>query len=116
MPGRWDTGSNLIFMDTMRQVGPSPGEWEGSAAYIRFAPPSSGTFLIVGHFTGYQTTMHLRGPWGETTAYIAETSDSGVVLAQWTGDQEFDFTLTCTVPNNDYGLGYIESILVYAVA
>jgi len=115
-PARWDTSANLIFMDSIRQVGPSPGQWEGSVAYAEFKPASSGTFLVVCHFTGYQTTMHLRGPWGETTAYTAETSDSGAVLAQWTGDQRFEFTMTCTVPNNDYGLGYIESILVYAIA
>ena len=37
-PARWDTSSNLIFMDSIRQVGESVGEWEGSAAYIEFKP------------------------------------------------------------------------------
>jgi hypothetical protein len=65
-PGRWDTTYDLIFMDTIRQVGPDPGEWDGSASYIMFKPPSSGSYLIVGNFTGYQTTAHPFGPWGET--------------------------------------------------
>jgi hypothetical protein len=114
-PGRWDTSSNQILMDTIRQVGPSPGEWEGSAAYIDFKPPSSGTYLIVAHFTGYQTTMHLRGPWGDTTAYTAQTSDSGAVVALWTG-QEVNFTMDCRVPDNGYGIGVIESIQIHALA
>ena len=116
MPARWDTSSNLIFMETIRQVGPSPGEWEGSAASVNFKPPSAGTFLIVGNFTGYETTMHLHGPWGETTAYTALTSDSEAVLALWTGDQELWFDMNCTAPDNGYRIGYIESIQVFAVA
>jgi hypothetical protein len=114
-PGRWDTTYNLIFMDTIRQVGPEPGEWDGSASYIMFKPAASGTFLIVGNFTGYQTTAHLRGPWGENTAYTAQTSDSGVVVALYETDQEFEFNLDFTVPNNDYGIGYIESIQVFSM-
>jgi hypothetical protein len=112
-PGRWDTSWNLIFMDAIRQVGPSVGEWEGSAAYIYFKPPSSGTFLIVGHFTGYQTTMHLNGPWGENTAYTAKTSDSGAVTALRDASAEFEFTMHCTVPDNGYGIGYIESVQAF---
>jgi hypothetical protein len=114
-PGRWDTSSNLIFMDTIRQVGPSPGEWDGSASYIEFTPPSNGTYLIVGNFTGYQTTAHLIGPWGENTGYTAQTSDSGVVVALYATDQQFQFNLNFTAPNNGYGLGYIESIQVFSM-
>lgn len=114
-PGRWDTTSNLIFLDTIRQVGQSVGEWEGSVAYIEFKPPSNGTYLIVGHFTGYQTTMHLNGPWGEITAYTAETSDAGTVVAVWTGSQPFQFTMLCKTADNGYSIGYIESIQVYAL-
>jgi hypothetical protein len=114
MPGRWDTTSNLIFMDAIVQLG-GPGEWEGSVAYIEFKPASTGTFLIVGNFTGYQTTFHLHGPWGDNTAYTALTSDSGVVMALWAGG-ELEFTLNCTVPNNEYGIGYIESIQVFQLS
>jgi len=115
-PGRWDTSSNLIFMDTVRQVGSSVGEWEGSAAYVYFKPPADATYLIVAHFTGWDTTMHLNGPWGVQTAHTALTSNSGAVIAYWTGNQEFEFTMHCTVPNNDYGIGYIESIQVFELA
>jgi len=114
-PGRWDTSSNLIFMDTIRQVGPSVGEWDGSVAYVEFKPPSAGTYLIVVHFTGYQTTAYLNGPWGQNTAYTAAVTDSGVVLGLWTAGQG-EFTLHFTVPNNEYGLGYIESIQAFAFA
>jgi len=113
MPGRWDTTSNLIFMDSIVQVGSSPGEWEGSVAYVEFKPPAAGTYMIVGHFTGYQTTMHLNGPWGENTAYTAETTDSGAVVALWTGSGQFEFTMLCKSPNNEYGLGYVESIQAF---
>lgn len=112
MPGRWDTTYNLIFMDTI-VTGELPGEWEGSAGYIMFKPPSDGTYLIVEHFTGWETTMHLNGPWGENTAYTAVTSDSGAVVALWSGSQEFEFTTHCTQPNNEYGIGYIESIQAF---
>jgi hypothetical protein len=72
--------------------------------------------VIVGHFTGYQTTMHLDGPWGKNTAYTAETSDAGAVMAIWSGNQKFEFTMHCTVPDNGWGIGYIESIQVFALA
>lgn len=114
-PGRWDTTYNLIFMDTIRQIGPSPGEWDGSASYIEFKPASAGTYLCVGNFTGYQTTAHLYGPWGETTAYTAQTSDSGVVAELYTTGQPFQFNLNFTVPNNDYGIGYIDSVQVFSL-
>jgi len=114
-PGRWDTTSDLIYMDTIRQVGPDPGEWDGSASYIYFKPVSNGNYLIVGNVTGYQTTAHLFGPWGETTAYTAQTSDSGVVAALYETDQEFEFNLTFTAPDNGYGIGYIESIQVFSL-
>src|SRR5262245_5649628 len=68
-PGRWDCSSNLVFMDVIRQVGPSVGEWDGSVVYAQFKAPSNGTYLVVGNFSGYQITLNLNGPWGKTTAY-----------------------------------------------
>jgi hypothetical protein len=111
MPARWDTTANLIFMDAVRQLGDL--EWEGSAAYMYFNPPKEGTYLIVGHFTGYQCTMGLGGPWGENTAYTAETSDSGAVVALYTGSQHFEFGMGCTAPDNESTMGYIESVQVF---
>jgi hypothetical protein len=112
-PGRWDTTSNLIFMDSVRTVGPLVGEWEGSAAYLYFNPPAEGTYLIVGHFTGYQCTMYLGGPWGQNSAYTAETSDSGAVVALYTGSQHFEFGMGCEAPDNGSTMGYIESVQVF---
>ena len=113
MPGRWDTTSDLIFMDTIVHTG-TEGEWSGSAAYIAFRPPAPATYLIVVHFTGAEITMHLTGPWGENTAYTESTADAGAVVALWTGG-EASFGLHCT-DNNDYSLGYIESIQVFKVS
>ena len=59
--------------------------------------------------------MHLNGPWGEITAYTAETSDAGTVVAIWTGSQQFQFTMLCKTQDNGYSIGYIESIQVYAL-
>ncbi len=112
MPGRWDTTSDLIFMDTIVLTG-TEGEWSGSAAYVEFRPPEEATYLIVGHFTGSQITMHLTGPWGENTAYTETTSEPGAVVALWSGG-EASFGLHCT-ENNDYSLGYIESVQVFHV-
>src|SRR4051812_28943230 len=116
-PGRWETTDGgpggLMYMEAVRH-GPQAGEWEGSVAYVEFRPPSSGTYLVVGHFTGYQTTMHLNGPWGESTAYTPTTSDSGAVTAFLAADgTSLNFTLHCEAPDNGWGMGYIESIQVY---
>ncbi|HEX6761768.1 MAG TPA: hypothetical protein VF094_03095 [Gaiellaceae bacterium] len=112
MPGRWDTTSDLIFMDTVVQTGPS--EWTGSAAYIAFHPAEPATYLIVGHFTGHEITMHLTGPWGENTAYTPTMYDAGAVVALWTGG-EASFGMHCT-DNNEYSLGYIESVQVFRLS
>lgn len=113
MPGRWDTTSDLIFMDTIVHTGPG-GEWVGSAAYVQFRPAASATFLVVAHFTGHEITMHLTGPWGENTAYTPTTSEAGAVVALWTGG-EASFGLHCT-DNNEYSIGYIESVQVFELA
>jgi hypothetical protein len=113
MPGRWDTTSDLIFMDTIVHLG-TRGEWVGSAAYVEFRPPGSATYLIVVHFTGAEITMHLTGPWGENTAYTASASEAGAVVALWTGG-ETAFGMHCT-DNNEYSLGYIESVQIFKVS
>ncbi len=110
MPGRWDTTADVIFMDTIVRTG-AGGEWVGSAAYIEFRPPAPGNFLIVGHFTGSEITMHLTGPWGERTAYTPTVSEPGAVLAPWVGGAA-SFGMHCT-DNNDYSLGYIESVQIF---
>jgi hypothetical protein len=112
MPGRWDTTSDLIFM-TPIVTGSSPGEWTGSVAYIQFIPDSPGTYLVLCNFTGFETTAHLHGPWGETTAFTAETTDNGVVSAVWdgSGGTNLFFTVNFTASI----LGYIRSIQVFTL-
>jgi len=38
-----------------------------------------------------------------------------VVVALYETDQVFEFNLTFTAPDNGYGIGYIESILVFSL-
>ena len=111
MPGRWDTTSNLIFMDAIVQ-GQQAGEWAGSAVYAHFTPTTSGQHLIAVHFTGFQATMRLHGPWGTATAATATVHDAGAVLAfaEATVGTSIFFTIDCVVPNNLPGIGYIQAV------
>ena len=114
-PGRWDCSSNLLFMETI-VTGSSPGMWEGTVVYANFKATQAGTYLIVGNFSGYKITMQLHGPWGNSTAYTATTSDKGAVLALWTAtaaNQSVYFTMNCITGNNQLGMGYLESIQVF---
>lgn len=113
-PGRWDCTSDLIFMDSI-VTGATPGEWEGSAAYVQFKAPAKSTYLVAGHFTGYECTMWMHGPWGSNSAYTAVTTDTGAVVALWdahAGDA-LSFTMNCTSPENLPSIGYIKSIEIY---
>jgi len=113
-PGRWDCSSNLVFMDTIKQVGPSVGEWDGSVVYGRFTAPSSGSYLVVANFSGYQITLNLNGPWGKSTAYCATTSDHVQATALWSGTS--GGTLSFTINMNGPYLGYLESIQIYLLS
>ena len=108
-PGRWDTSSNLVYMNPIVSTGPNPGEWDGTVIYVSCGTSSSTGYLVAVHFSGYQTTMHLHGPWGDNTAYTATTSDTGAVFGFAPGTDGLSFTVNCTAPI----LGYLESILVY---
>jgi hypothetical protein len=109
-PGRWDTESDLVFMSPIVQVGASPGEWDGTVIYVSIPSLASGTYLVSAVFSGYDTTMYLRGPWGETTAYNAQTSTNSTVLATAVVDQGLFFTLSC----KGGGLGYLSTIQVFS--
>jgi len=116
-PGRWDCTSNLLYMFAIVATGPDPGEWDGSVVYANFKPSVPGTYLIVATFSGYQITMNLYGPWGVNTAYTPTTSDIGTAIALWTaaaGDTLY-FDLNFTAPSGEAGLGYLESIQVFAL-
>ena len=115
MPGRWDTESNSIFMDTIVVPGQN-SSWDGSVAYVYFHPQAVGSHLVAVHFTGYQTTATLSGPWGNVTASTATTSDSGVAAALWSATaagSTMEFDVSFTSANGLAGLGYIESIQVF---
>lgn len=109
-PGRWDTSSNLIFMNPIVQTGPSPGEWDGTVIYASFNPPQNGTYLVVGNFSGFDTTMRLFGPWGTQTAHTGQVTDAGAVVALWNGGDPLFFTMSCLAPI----IGYTASIQVFA--
>jgi hypothetical protein len=76
-PGRWDSKYNTVMMSGIK-IGPTPGQWDGTVGYIQFKAPKAGTYLIVVHFTGYQITMKLSGPWGTAIGTTATASDPGV--------------------------------------
>jgi hypothetical protein len=112
-PGRWDCEYNLVFMTGIHSTGPSIGMWDGTVMYVRFKAASSGTYLVVGNFSGYQTTMNLNGPWGNTSAYSPTTSTSAAVTALWTGTagQQLFFTMSCLGI-----IGYLESIQIFQLS
>jgi hypothetical protein len=111
MPGRWDSTSGLVFMDSIVN-GPEPGMWDGTAGYIQFTAPADGSYLVVVNFSGYQQTMRIDGPWGTSTAHTATTSDHGAVSAQWSGTSgtTLYFTMSCASDNGLSGIGYLRSI------
>lgn len=112
-PGRWDCEYNLVFMTGIHSTGPSIGEWDGTVVYARFKAPATGTYLVVGNFSGYQTTMNLNGPWGNASAYSPTTLNSTAVTALWTGtaNQQLFFTMSCT-----WIMGYLESIQIFQLS
>ena len=92
-------------------TGPSPGMWETrTVGYIRYVTPASGSHLVAVHFSGYQTTMEVRGPWGLATGYTPTTSDHFTVTALWQANagDVLNFTIQC----KGDGIGYLESIQV----
>lgn len=109
-PGRWDTSSNLFFMDVIVH-GPLPGEWEGTVGYVRFTAPADATYVVFIYFTGYQTTMQAYGPWGIVEASTATTDDTGLLLVVWSGNagDNLYFNINCYGPV----IGYLESVLFY---
>jgi hypothetical protein len=113
-PGRWDCESNLVFMDVIRQTGPSVGEWDGSVVYARFTAPSNGNYLVVGNVSGYQITVNMQGPWGNNTAYCPTTSDHAQATALWAGTagQTLFFTINLTGSI----IGYLESVQIFLIA
>jgi hypothetical protein len=114
-PGRWDCESDAVYLSSIVQVGPSPGEWDGSVCYARFTATAAGTYIVVVNFTGYQQTMSLNGPWGTTTAHTATTSDAGTTTALWTANA--GDTLFCTFSSRSdsgyAGLSFLDSFQVF---
>jgi hypothetical protein len=78
-PGRWDTTSDTVFFEGIT-TGSSPGQWDGSVAYVEFTPPSTGKYLILTHFSGYKTQCDVNGPWGTASATTNATTDDGLVV------------------------------------
>ncbi|OBH40401.1 hypothetical protein [Mycobacterium mantenii] len=117
-PGRWDCESDLVYMESIHQTGSSPGEWDGTAAYARFKPAQTGTYIVVVNFSGYQQTMSLYGPWGTTTAYCATTSDSAATTAIWNGTagQSLFCTFSSRADSGYSGIAYLLSFQIFKAA
>ena len=110
-PGRWDTSLDLIFMFPIVHPNPSsPGEWTGSVGYINFKPPSTGTYVMVVHFYGYQMTMNLNGPAGTTTAFSSSNTPTAVgMLFTGSGGTATSFSFACT----GIYVGFVQLIQVF---
>lgn len=118
-PGRWDCESNLIFMRPIVQ-GDSPGEWDGSVAYVRLKAPAGGSFLVAAVFAGFGSpqggqglVLKMHGPWGTNTASGQSTVAQGPV-AIWNADagDSLYFTVNCAGGI----IAYLQSIRLYALA
>lgn len=114
-PGRWDCESDLVYMTSIHQVGATPSEWDGTAAYARFTAPAAATYIVVVNFSGYQQTMSLNGPWGTSTAYTPTTSDTAAATALWTGTagQTLYCTFSSKADGGDSGIAFLDSFQVY---
>jgi len=110
MPGRWDTSTDQIYMDPFVTNPMKVGEWTGSVGYITFHPPSSGTYVMVVHFYGYQISMRLSGPGGTaTSASDSNVSTAVAMLFSSNSGTAVFFDFVCT----GIYLGFIQSIQVF---
>lgn len=117
-PGRWDCDTNLVYMSSIHQVGPSVGEWDGTVGYARFTAPATGSYIVVVNFSGYQQTMSLNGPWGTSTAHSATTSDSAAATALWAGTagENLYCTFSSKSDSGYAGIAYLYSFQVFTPA
>ena len=117
-PGRWDCESDLVYMLSIHQIGPSVGQWDGTVGYVRFTAPAASSYIVVVNFSGYQQTMSLNGPWGTSTAHSATTSDSAATTAIWDGAA--GETLYCTFSSRSddghAGMAYLDSFQIFTPA
>jgi hypothetical protein len=109
---RWDTVVDLVYMYPMRQTGSGLGEFDGTVVYADFNAPSAGSYLIVAHYAGENTTIRLRGPWGTVVRSMPAGSNADVVSATWTGSGALHFTLTF----QGVWLGYLASVQVFKIS
>ncbi|MBY4597124.1 hypothetical protein K3217_16520 [bacterium BD-1] len=115
-PGRWDCESNLVFMRPIVH-GNSPGDWDGSVAYVRLKAPADGSYLVAAVFAGFSSAqggqglvLKMSGPWGSNTASGQTTEPNGPV-AIWNaqaGDSLY-FSVTCSGGT----IGYLQAIRLY---
>jgi hypothetical protein len=103
MPGRWDTEGNYI---SMRTIDPN------TRVFGTFKAPSSGDYLFVVKFTGFDITMKLSGPWGQNTGHTVELGDPGVVIGLSSASTDVSFFLMC----DGQGTGVLQSIRISQLA
>ena len=90
----WYSSLGLILLDRREIPGP---ERMGA---VFFTAPADGTYLIVANFyTTGNTTLTLRGPWGDSSANATPLVHTAA-LALWTATagpgRKLSFTVTCT--------------------
>jgi hypothetical protein len=106
-PGRWDCSSGLVFLDPV--VASSPGVWTGSVVYGSFKAPAKKTYLLAVHFYGWDITLHLHGPFGDTTAH-SQSNTPTIASAQRQLNQGQTMNFQFNVTGNY--LGFLSKIEV----
>jgi hypothetical protein len=117
-PVEWDCFVNLIFMQPVT----GPPHFDGTLGIASFTPPADGDYLVVINFTGNQTTMNLTLDGVQASAFTANTSDPGAVIALRTGKAGTAMQLELSSagqpsPDNpSFGVAHLESVQVFKMS
>jgi hypothetical protein len=85
-PARWDAEGDYILTDKL--VLTSDGSYDnGSMGYVNYTAERSGFHLVAVHFSGYDTTLKMGGPWAFTSNYCPTLADTATVWAPWNAYQ-----------------------------
>jgi len=105
LPGRWDTPNNRVSCSA--HIVGGGGDWSGTVGYIKFKPPTVGTYVVITHFTGAKKTCHVQGPWGEASATTQLNGDDGEVIGMFTArsTSTVDISMWFTIPFGQGGTG-----------
>ena len=112
-PARWDAVSGLVWMEGIVHAVGEVGMLAGTVVDVDLPGVPTGNYLVVGTFTGRETTMQMSGPWGLVTAFTAQKSDTGSVIAMThvPEGQGLSFTLTSKNP----GVAFLKAVQLFSM-